>query len=186
MDEKSIIRGVIREGLGAVALAGWGQMASLEARTHGLQDEALASRCEARPPPAALFEPELEWAWTGSDVFPKHINVMMTPVVVDTNADGVPDVVFNSYEGENYVSNGILRAIDGATGRDRRALPGARCIEHRGGRSRRGRPGGDLRRARERPGAAVFRARWHVQVPHLPAGQQLGRTVHGGSRRGRR
>jgi len=126
MDEKSIIRGVIREGLVAVALAGCGQMASLEARTHGLQDEALASRCEARPPPAALFEPELEWAWTGSDVFPKHINVMMTPVVVDTNADGVPDVVFNSYEGENYVSNGILRAIDGATGRDLWAVTDAR------------------------------------------------------------
>ncbi|WP_425437644.1 kelch repeat-containing protein [Melittangium boletus] len=84
----------------------------------GLQDAALVSRCEARPPPKAHFEPELEWAWTGSAVFPKHINVMMTPVVVDTNADGVPDVVFNSYEGENYVSNGILRAIDGATGRD--------------------------------------------------------------------
>ncbi|MBN1203340.1 MAG: DUF5011 domain-containing protein [Myxococcaceae bacterium] len=65
---------------------------------------------------AALFEPVLQWEWTGSTVKPEHRQVMMTPVVVDVSGDNVPDVVFNAFEGSRSSSNGVMRAVDGATG----------------------------------------------------------------------
>ncbi|OJH41209.1 kelch repeat-containing protein [Cystobacter ferrugineus] len=116
MDKKGIIRGCVRGSLVVLALAGCGQKASSGEEAPGAQGGLLTGSCEVRPPVPSVFEPELEWAWTGSDVMPSHTNVMMMPVVVDTNGDGVPDVVFNSYAGDNYVSDGILRAVDGATG----------------------------------------------------------------------
>jgi hypothetical protein len=75
-------------------------------------------RCEVRPPFEPNFEPELEWHWSGSTVMPTHNQVMMTPVVVDVNGDGVPDVVFNSFAGGEYSFNGVLRAISGDDGHD--------------------------------------------------------------------
>jgi len=75
-------------------------------------------RCEVRPPFVPNFEPELEWQWTGSSIMPTHNQVMMTPVVVDVNQDGIPDVLFNSFQGGNYTSNGVLRAISGDDGHD--------------------------------------------------------------------
>ncbi|MFY0582535.1 kelch repeat-containing protein [Cystobacter fuscus] len=118
MDKKRIVRGCVRGSLMVLALAGCGQKASSGEKAPGARSAPLTASCEARPPVPPVFEPELEWAWTGSDVMPSHTNVMMAPVVVDTNADGVPDVVFNTYAGENYISDGILRAVDGATGRE--------------------------------------------------------------------
>ncbi|MCY1043249.1 FG-GAP-like repeat-containing protein [Corallococcus sp. bb12-1] len=47
---------------------------------------------------------------------PDHRQVMMTPIVVEVNGDGIPDVVFNSFVGSNYTTNGVLRAISGADG----------------------------------------------------------------------
>jgi choice-of-anchor A domain-containing protein len=82
------------------------------------QANALSERCEVIPPFNSNFEPELEWAWTGSAVMPEHKNVIMAPVVVDVNSDGVPDVIFNAYPRTSYHSNGILRAISGDDGRD--------------------------------------------------------------------
>ncbi|SEM96781.1 choice-of-anchor A domain-containing protein [Stigmatella aurantiaca] len=72
--------------------------------------------CEVQPPFTPNFEPELEWQWSGSSILPNHKQVMMTPVVVEVNGDGVPDVVFNSFENSNYTSNGVLRAVSGADG----------------------------------------------------------------------
>ncbi|GHG67591.1 FG-GAP-like repeat-containing protein [Comamonas sp. JC664] len=77
-----------------------------------------AARCEVRPPFEPHFEPEVEWAWTASPLMPTHLNVQTTPVVVDVNQDGIPDVVFNSFEGWNFKTNGVLRAISGADGAD--------------------------------------------------------------------
>ncbi|HMV68363.1 MAG TPA: FG-GAP-like repeat-containing protein, partial [Myxococcota bacterium] len=74
--------------------------------------------CEVVPEFTPSFEPVLEWEWTGSSVMPNHKQVMMTPVVIDVSGDGVPDVVFNSFAGSNYASDGVMRAIDGATGTD--------------------------------------------------------------------
>ncbi len=82
------------------------------------QAETTVGRCEVRPPFTPNFEPELEWAWTGSPVMPDHKQVMMTPAVVDVNGDGVPDVVFNAFAGNQYAYNGVLRAISGDDGRD--------------------------------------------------------------------
>jgi WD40 repeat protein len=78
---------------------------------------AIEGRCEVKPPFTPNFEPEVEWAWTGSAVMPDHKQVMMTPVVVDVNGDGVSDVVFNSYA-SSYEVDGVLRAISGANGQD--------------------------------------------------------------------
>ncbi|XXF81519.1 FG-GAP-like repeat-containing protein [Myxococcaceae bacterium GXIMD 01537] len=80
--------------------------------------ELPGPRCEVTPPFVPNFEPELEWKWTGSTVLPEHRQVMMTPVVVDVNGDGVPDVVFNSYAGGNHTKDGVLRALSGADGRE--------------------------------------------------------------------
>jgi choice-of-anchor A domain-containing protein len=77
-----------------------------------------ADRCEVIPPFTGHFEPELEWAWSGSTVMPSHNQVMMTPVVVDVNRDGTPDVVFNTFAGDQYTTNGVLRAISGDDGHD--------------------------------------------------------------------
>ncbi len=73
-------------------------------------------RCEVVPPFVPNFEPELEWQWTGSALLPNHTQVMMTPVVVDVSGDSVPDVVFSAYVGNNYSTDGVLRAISGADG----------------------------------------------------------------------
>ncbi len=79
--------------------------------------------------PYEEFDPVelIEWQWSSSAVDPDHDQVMMTPIVIqlsDDNNDGVvdeqdsPDVVFNSYAGEAYTSNGRLRAVSGDDGTD--------------------------------------------------------------------
>jgi len=77
-----------------------------------------AGRCEVTPPFVPNFQPEVEWEWTGSPLMPAHVQVMMTPAVVDVNGDGTPDVIFNAFAGNSTSANGIMRAIDGATGAD--------------------------------------------------------------------
>jgi WD40 repeat protein len=101
----------------ALALAGCHEVKPEEELASPSQ-AALEGRCEVTPPFRPSFEPEVEWAWTGSTVMPDHKNVMMTPVVVDVNGDNVSDVVFNAYALGNYDTNGILRAISGANGQD--------------------------------------------------------------------
>jgi hypothetical protein len=82
------------------------------------RERSLEGKCEVRPPFTPSFSPELEWQWTGSTVLPNHKQVMMTPVVVDVNGDGTPDVVFNSFSGSNYTTDGVLRAISGDDGHE--------------------------------------------------------------------
>jgi hypothetical protein len=71
-----------------------------------------------KPPSSGHFEPELQWAWTGSPVLPEHNQVMMTPVVVDVNGDRVPDIVFSTFAGAHYSEDGVLRAVSGDDGRE--------------------------------------------------------------------
>jgi len=73
--------------------------------------------CEFRPPIGA-FEPVVEWSWEGSDVLPDHLNVMMTPSVIDLDGDGIPDVVFASTNSRTggFVEVGVLRALRGRDG----------------------------------------------------------------------
>jgi hypothetical protein len=89
-----------------------------------LRAEAAGAPCTVVPPPGP-FDMALEWAWRGSPVFPAHNQVMMMPIVVqltDDNGDqkidrrDVPDVVFSTFAGGAYGSNGIVRAVSGADG----------------------------------------------------------------------
>lgn len=85
----------------------------------GPQAAEANGECQVHPPFNSNFEPELEWAWSGSNsVMPTHNQVMMTPIVVEVNGDGVPDIVFSTYTGRNYTTNAVLRAISGANGSD--------------------------------------------------------------------
>jgi hypothetical protein len=72
-----------------------------------------AGECR-RTPPAASFDPVLEWEWT-------EANVDQTPMVGDVNADGTPDVVF--------VSESLwLIVLDGRTGEEIWRTQGARDL----------------------------------------------------------
>ncbi|WP_224372509.1 FG-GAP repeat domain-containing protein [Hyalangium versicolor] len=83
---------------------------------------SLADNCEVVPPFTPNFEPELQWAWTGSEVLPEFNQVMMTPAVVDVNQDGIPDIIFSSFRDapgdELDWKEGVLRAISGDDGHD--------------------------------------------------------------------
>lgn len=87
---------------------------------------AQGTVCEWRPPLGKQFEMRQEWSWTGDAVMSAHNQVMMAPMVAnltDDNSDGVidendaPDVVFSTFEGKNYHTDGVLRAISGRDGR---------------------------------------------------------------------
>ena len=80
-----------------------------------------ASKCQYRPPPG-VFKPKVEWEWTGSVIAPAHNQVMMTPMVAnltDDNGDkkidrnDIPDIVFSTFTGSAYGTNGLLRVISG-------------------------------------------------------------------------
>ena len=83
--------------------------------TNNLANCGLLCSFEATP---GGFDPVVEWNKSTFPVEPAHNQVMMTPAVADINGDGTPDVVFSTFTGGNYVTNGILRVIDGATGTD--------------------------------------------------------------------
>ncbi len=57
-----------------------------------------------------------EWTWNTTSTMPDYNQVMMAPVVADLDADSIPDIVFTTFKGSNYTSDGILRAIRGSDG----------------------------------------------------------------------
>lgn len=63
------------------------------------------------------FDPVVEVAWEGDEntPMPAHNQVMMAPSVVDITGNGIPDIVFSTFQGSNYNSDSVLRAIDGRT-----------------------------------------------------------------------
>ncbi|KFE68694.1 FG-GAP-like repeat-containing protein [Hyalangium minutum] len=91
-----------------------------DANTRGSAN--LDDRCEVVPPFTPNFEPELQWAWTGSPVLPQFNQVMMTPAVADVNQDGIPDIIFSSFgdipNDDFDWREGVLRAISGNDGHD--------------------------------------------------------------------
>jgi len=66
--------------------------------------------------PGGCISGELEWTWNHTRVEPDYDQVMMAPVVADLDGNGVPDVIFTTFKGNNYQSDGILRAIRGSDG----------------------------------------------------------------------
>ncbi|GEN10346.1 hypothetical protein MFU01_53830 [Myxococcus fulvus] len=102
---------------GVLALTGCTETApQSESDALGEAASAANGECQVQPPFDPNFEPELEWAWSSSAVLPTHVQVMMSPIVVEVNGDGIPDVVFSSFAGSQYTNNGVLRALNGATG----------------------------------------------------------------------
>ncbi|WP_224240685.1 FG-GAP-like repeat-containing protein [Hyalangium gracile] len=119
----SLARGRLMAALLALAVGGGCSKTSSEdgarARAAGnLADES----CEVVPPFTPNFEPELQWAWTGSSILPEFNQVMMTPAVADVNQDGIPDIIFSSFKDapgdEVDWKEGVLRAISGDDGHD--------------------------------------------------------------------
>jgi RHS repeat-associated protein len=66
--------------------------------------------------PSGQFNPIVEWNKNTFSVLPSSNQVMMTPAVIDLNGDKIPDVVFSTFTGSNYTTDGKLRAISGANG----------------------------------------------------------------------
>lgn len=86
-----------------------------------------AGACQSSPPPVGTVQPVLKWAWRGSGVLSSYRQVMSIPIVApieDTNGDGridgsdVPAVIFHTFSGSGYSSNGVLRAVRGGDGRE--------------------------------------------------------------------
>ncbi|PTL78327.1 FG-GAP-like repeat-containing protein [Vitiosangium sp. GDMCC 1.1324] len=121
-------RGRLFVALVTLALGGACNSTDSQERSSARDTGNLSERCEVKPPFTGNFEPELQWEWTGSPVLPTHKQVMMQPVVVDVNRDGIPDIVFSSFDGDFYNtayqngydgnSNGVLRAISGNDGHE--------------------------------------------------------------------
>ena len=72
--------------------------------------------CSFEPPVPGPLTPVLNWSWTGSDVEPSRGSVISTPIVVDLDLDGIPEVVFTS-RGRGS-ANGSIRVVSGLDGRD--------------------------------------------------------------------
>ncbi len=85
--------------------------------------EADESNNVARPasrtiPQSSEFDPVIEWHKGEFSVRPDSNQVMMLPAVVDLDRDDIPDIVFSTFSGENYHTDGILRAVSGVDGTD--------------------------------------------------------------------
>ena len=90
-------------------------------------------QCEYHPP-TGTFAPALAYAWGGDITSPFSSDVMMAPIVLlleDTNCDGkvnerdIPDILFTSFTGGAYTTNGTLHAISVRGGKlvDRWSVP---------------------------------------------------------------
>ena len=66
--------------------------------------------------PSGEFNPVVEWNKNIFSVLPSSNQVMMTPAVIDVNSDQIPDVIFSTFTGGNYTTDGVLRVISGANG----------------------------------------------------------------------
>ena len=62
--------------------------------------------------PGAL-DPTVEWTQAEFRVAPASTQIMMTPVVIDANRDGVPEIYVATHAGSSWTSVGQLRALAG-------------------------------------------------------------------------
>jgi hypothetical protein len=74
--------------------------------------------CEFKPPVGPLT-PTIEWQWTESTIRPLAVQVINTPLVIDLENDGNPDVVIVT--SEDYNQNGVayVRALNGKDGTEK-------------------------------------------------------------------
>ncbi len=94
-----------------------GQFSNIEHRIpHQLQlSEGLGGTVGSGP-----LNPVVKWNKNTFSVRPDSNQVMMTPAIIDVNADGIPDIVFTTFleSSYNYFNDGNLRAISGDDGRE--------------------------------------------------------------------
>lgn len=73
---------------------------------------ATDATCEVEPPVGA-FEPVVEWSWRASAAHPGFHQVMAAPAAGDLDGDGLPEIVFSSFNGGDYYHPGVLTALHG-------------------------------------------------------------------------
>ena len=68
-------------------------------------------------PEGDVFDPVVDVAWQADENTPEpnHKQIMMTPSVVDITGDNIPEIIFSTFAGGQYTSDGILRAVNGRT-----------------------------------------------------------------------
>ncbi|MFN8423800.1 MAG: VWA domain-containing protein [Anaerolineae bacterium] len=79
----------------------------------------------ARPSGGGWATPQLTWRWPRpgpTPAAPAARQVEAAPAVVDLDGDGGADIVFATLDRTTDPDSGVLRAVDGATGRDRFAV----------------------------------------------------------------
>ena len=83
--------------------------------------EVLITSCPAVDKPE--LKPVLMWDWQAelaNSPAPRYENynqVMSAPTVADLDGDRKPEVVFSTFTGSAYTANGVIRIVDGMTGR---------------------------------------------------------------------
>ncbi len=71
------------------------------------------------PPAVTALNPTLKWIRNSFTERPESRNVLSPPAVGDVNGDGIPDVVFSTFDlvvPIDETRNGVLRAVSGDTG----------------------------------------------------------------------
>ncbi|MFA5625369.1 MAG: VCBS repeat-containing protein [Bradymonadales bacterium] len=91
-----------------------------ETLTHQCLPQPTTEPACLRKPTGGEVKPTELWFWgegeIADDQMPGHYKVMMAPVVADLDGDGNIEVVVNTWAGGNYVSDGVLRIINGVDG----------------------------------------------------------------------
>jgi hypothetical protein len=59
------------------------------------------------------LNPAIEWTQSTFRVAPTSTQIMMTPIVIDANRDGVPEIFVATHAGSSWRSVGLIRALAG-------------------------------------------------------------------------
>ena len=70
--------------------------------------------CSFLPPMPAPLTPVENWSWNSSPVQPTKVNVISTPIVVDLDVDGFPEVAFTSRSNSALGAIRIVSGLDGS------------------------------------------------------------------------
>ena len=77
---------------------------------------SAGAECRFLPVPGR-FRPIEEWHWKGDTVLPDFNQVVMAPVVIDLDLDGIPEVVFSSFDRDDRDGRrAVIRVVRGDSG----------------------------------------------------------------------
>lgn len=111
-------------GLGTVTFLAYQNCADQAFQSNvSFQNSVLSSPPICRKMDSSEVKPQLMYAWDhATDVEPTFNQVMASPVVGDLDGDKIPEIGFVSYANAAYTSQGVLRILNGATGRPKFAV----------------------------------------------------------------